>query len=323
MKAGVASKDGVVVRDVPQPRPKPNEVLVKVRAASLNRADLTTARGLPHGSHGGIGAPVGSDWAGEVVETGAEAQGGFKPGDRVMCSGTGGYAEYAVSDWGRVNPIPDGMGFEEAATLPVALITLHNALVTAGRLRAGESVMIQGASSGVGLMGLQIAKLRGAKLVVGSSTNDGRRERLKEFGADLAVDTRDPAWPDKVLEATGGKGVDLVVDMLSGPVVAQTMRATALLGRIVNVGRLAGTKAELDFDLHALRRIDYIGVTFRTRTLDEVREIGRRMRADLWDAVTAGKLRLPIDRRFPLDAAPQAHAHMRANAHFGKIVLTM
>ena len=164
MKAGVASENGLVVRDIPQPRPKPNEVLVKVRAAALNRADLTTARGLPHGSHAGVGAPVGLEWAGEVVETGAEVQGGFKPGDRVMCSGTGGYAEYAVADWGRVNPMPDGMSFEQAATLPVSLITLHNALVTAGRLQPGESVMIQGASSGVGLMGLQIAKLMGAGL---------------------------------------------------------------------------------------------------------------------------------------------------------------
>jgi NADPH2:quinone reductase len=323
MKAAVASENGLVVRDVPQPRPKPNEVLVKVKAASLNRADLTTARGLPHGSQGGVGAPVGIDWAGEVVESGAEVQGGFKPGDRVMCSGNGGYAEYAVSDWGRVNPMPGGMSFEDAATLPVALMTLHNALITAGRMKAGESVMIQGASSGVGLMGLQIAKLKGARLVIGSSTNDARRPRLKEFGADLAIDTRDPAWSEQVLKATDGKGVDLVVDMLSGPVVAQTMKATAMLGRIVNVGRLAGNKAEFDFDLHALRRIDYIGVTFRTRTFDEVREIGRRMRADLWEAVTAGKLKLPIDRRFPLDEAPQAHAHMRANAHFGKIVLTM
>jgi NADPH:quinone reductase len=323
MKAGVASENGLVVRDIAQPRPKPNEVLVKVRAAALNRADLTTARGLPHGSHGGVGAPVGLEWAGEVVETGAEVEGGFKPGDRVMCSGTGGYAEYAVTDWGRVNPIPDGMSFEQAATLPVSLITLHNALVTAGRLRKGESVMIQGASSGVGLMGLQIAKLMGARLVIGTSTNETRRARLKEFGADLGIDTRDAAWPERVLEATGGKGVDLVVDMLSGPVIAQTLKATALLGRIVNVGRLAGTKAEFDFDLHALRRIDYIGVTFRTRTLDEVREINRRMRADLWDAVSGGKLALPIDRRFPLDEAPQAQAHMRANQHFGKIVLTM
>src|SRR5436305_11534586 len=109
MMGGVASKQGLALRDIAQPRGKPNEVLVKVRAASLNRADLTTARGLPHGSHGGVGAPVGIDWAGEVVEAGAEVQGGFKPGDRVMCSGTGGYAEYAVSDWGRVNTIPGGM----------------------------------------------------------------------------------------------------------------------------------------------------------------------------------------------------------------------
>src|SRR5262245_9182484 len=237
MKAAVATERGLALRDIPQPQPKPNEVLVKVRAAALNRADLATARGIPHGSHGGIGAAVGLEWAGEVIETGAEVE-GYKPGDRVMCSGTGGYAEYAVTDWGRVNPMPNGMSFEQAATLPVALSTLHNALITAGRLRAGESVMIQGASSGAGLMGLQIAKVMGAKLVIGSSTNDARRARLKEFGADLAVDTRDAAWPDAVLTATDGKGVNLVVDMLSGPVVAQTMRATALLGRIVNVGRL-------------------------------------------------------------------------------------
>ena len=322
MKAAVATEQGLAVRDIAQPKPKPNEVLVRVRAAALNRADLATARGIPHGSHGGVGAAVGLEWAGEVVETGTEVE-GYRPGDRIMCSGTGGYAEYAVSDWGRVNPMPDGMSFEQAATLPVALITLHNALVTAGRLRRGESVMIQGASSGVGLMGLQIAKHMGAKLVIGSSTNDARRARLKEFGADLAVDTRDSAWPDAVLGATGGKGVDLVVDMLSGPVVMQTMKATAILGRIVNVGRLAGMKAEFDFDLHALRRIDYIGVTFRTRTLEEVREISRRMRADLWNAVTAGKLKLPIDRRFALDEAVAAQAHMRENKHFGKIVLTM
>jgi NADPH2:quinone reductase len=322
MKAAVATEHGLALRDIPQPQPKPNEVLVKVRAAALNRADLATARGIPHGSHGGIGAAVGLEWAGEVIETGAEVE-GYKPGDRVMCSGTGGYAEYAVTDWGRVTPMPNGMSFEQAATLPVALSTLHNALITAGRLRAGESVMIQGASSGVGLMGLRIAKVMSAKLVIGSSTNDARRARLKEFGADLAVDTRDASWPDAVLSATGGKGVDLVVDMLSGPVVAQTMQATAILGRIVNVGRLAGMKAEFNFDLHALRRIDYIGVTFRTRTLEEVREITRRMRADLWDAVTAGKLNLPIDRRFPLAEAVAAQAHMRENKHFGKIVLTI
>src|SRR6185437_9642128 len=221
-------------------------------------------------------------------------------------SGNGGYAEYAVCDWGRVIAIPGNLHFEKAATFPIALYTLHNALMTAGRMKPGESVLIQGASSGVGLMGLQIAKEMGAKLVIGSSTNAERRARLKEFGADLAIDTTAADWPDQVLAATGGKGVDLVVDMVSGPLVVPAMRATAILGRIVNVGRLGGMKAEFDFDLHAARRIDYIGVTFRTRSLDEVREINRLMRQDLWEAVEAGKLRLPIDRVFPLDQAVEA-----------------
>ena len=323
MQAGVASENGLVVRDIAQPEPKPNEVLVKVKAAALNRADLAVARGLPHGPNSGVGVGVGIEWAGEVVETGADVQGGFKPGDRVMCSGNGGYAEYAVSDFGRVNAIPADMSFEQAATLPVSLTTLHNALITAGRLKAGESVMIQGASSGVGLMGLQIAKLMGAKLVIGTSTNDARRARLKEFGADLAIDTRDPSWPDQVLKATDGKGVNLTVDMLSGPLVTQTMKATALLGRIVNVGRLAGTKAEFDFDLHALRRIDYIGVTFRTRSVEEIREIFDEVRKDIWPAVESRKLQLPIDKVFAFDDIGKAFDHMEANKHLGKIVVTL
>ena len=322
MKGAVGTPNGLEIRDVAQPEPEPHEVLVRVRAAGLNRADLGAARAAAHPGHATPGAPIGLEWAGEVVAVGGEVR-EFKSGDRVMCSGSGGYAEYAVSDVGRTIPIPAGMDFAQAGTLPLALLTLHDALVTNGRLRAGESVLIQGASSGVGLMGLQIAKARGAKLVIGSSTNDTRRAKLKEFGADLAIDTRDAGWVDQVLAATERKGVDLVVDMISGALTNQTMKATAILGRIVNVGRLGGNAAEFDFDLHALRRIDYIGVTFRTRSVEEVREITRRMRADLWDLVTAGKLQLPIDRSFPLDEAAAAQAHMRANAHFGKVVLTM
>jgi NADPH:quinone reductase-like Zn-dependent oxidoreductase len=320
MKAAVGTPNGLELRDIAEPQPKPHEVKVKVKAAGLNRADLSAARGA--GGHGAVGATVGLEWAGEVVEAGAEVR-DFKPGDRVMCGGSGGYAEYAVSDHGRTMRIPDGLDFKQAATLPVALNTMHDALVTNGRLKAGESVLIQGASSGVGLMGLQIAKLKGARLVMGSSTNDERRARLKEFGADLAIDTRDAAWPDQVLKATDGKGVNLIVDMVSGATVNPAMRSTALLGRIVNVGRLGGAKMEFDFDLHAMRRIDYIGVTFRTRTLEEIREIVRRMKDDLWDAVSARKLTLPIDRTFPLAQAVEAQAYMRANNHFGKIALTM
>jgi NADPH2:quinone reductase len=306
--------------------PKPNEVLVRVRACGLNRADLGMAAGHRHGAHGGAGTVLGMEWAGEVVEVGAEVprQSGLKKGDRVMCSGAGGFAEYAVADYGRVLPIPSAqMSFEQAATLPIALQTMHDALITHGQLAPGGTVMIQGASSGVGLMAMQIAKWRGASLIVGSSTDAGRRARLAEFGAHLAVDSRKPEWVDQVLAATDGKGVDLIVDQVSGGVANQNLAATRVLGRIVNVGRLGGTRDEFNFDLHALRRITYIGVTFRTRSLDEVREIGRRMMADLGSVVASGQLSLPIDRTFALDEAPAALAHMSENRHFGKVVLSV
>jgi NADPH2:quinone reductase len=323
MKAAVVAESGVVIRDVPKPAPGPAQVLVKVHAAGLNRADLIMASGRMHGSTGGAGAVLGLEFAGEVVEAGPQVE-GIKVGDRVMCSGAGGYAEYAVADFGRTARIPaNNMTFAQAATLPVALQTMHDAVVTNGRLKEGETVLIQGASSGVGLMGLQIAKLKGARLVIGSSTNATRRARLKEFGADLAIDSKSPGWADEVVKATGGKGVDLIVDQISASVANDNLKAAAVRGRIVNVGRLGGFKGEFDFDLHALKRIDYIGVTFRTRSIEEVREINRRMRADLWQAVEAGKLALPIDRTFPLDEAAAALAHMKANNHFGKIVLTV
>jgi NADPH:quinone reductase len=323
MKACVVGEKGVEIRDVAKPAPKPSEILIKVRAASLNRADLAVASGHAHGRVGGPGTIVGLECAGEVEAVGAEVE-DFKPGDRVMSSAAGGFAEYAVTDSGRAHRIPaNNMTYEQAACMPVALQTMHNALVGAGRLKKGESVLIQGASSGVGLLGMQIAKHMGAAIVMGTSTNDQRRARLKEFGCDTALDTRDPKWPDKVKEATGGKGVDLIVDQVSGGVANQNMQAAAVLGRIVNVGRLGGMKGEFDFDLHALKRIDYIGVTFRTRSPQEVRDIVQAARKDLWPAIEAGKLALPIDRTFPLAEAADALAHMRANAHFGKIVLTM
>ena len=215
MKAAVVGENGVEIRDVAKPVPKPHEILIKIRAASLNRADLAVASGHRHGTVGGTGTIVGLECAGEVEAVGGDVK-DFRPGDRVMSSAAGGFAEYAVTDAGRAHKIPaNNMTYEQAACMPVAMQTMHNALVGAGRLKKGESVLIQGASSGVGLLGMQIAKHMGASIVMGTSTNDGRRARLKEFGCDLALDTRDPKWPDKVKEATGGKGVDLIVDQVS------------------------------------------------------------------------------------------------------------
>jgi NADPH:quinone reductase len=323
MQAAVLGEKGVEVCELPKPTPKANEVLIRVRASSLNRADLLVASGHQHGAVGGIGARLGLECSGEIEAVGSDVR-GIKPGDRVMASAPGGFAEYVVTDAGRVHRIPgNNMSYEQAACFPVALQTMHNAVVTAGRLKRGETMLMQGASAGVGLMGMQIAKLMGASLVIGTSTNPERRARLTEFDCDLPLDSSDPAWPEQVKKATGGKGVDLIVDLVSAPVANQNLEAASVLGRIVNVGRLGGMKGEFDFDKHALKRIDYIGVTFRTRSAEEVREINRLMRADLWPAIEAGKLSLPIFKTFRLADIAEALALMRANRHFGKVVISV
>jgi len=320
MKAYVYGASGAAITEVAKPSPKGTQVVVRVRACGLNRADLGMTRGHAHGAAGGVGTVLGMEWAGEVAELGPGVK-GVKVGDRVMGSGAAAFAEYTLADHGRLFSTPSNMNFEEACTLPIALTTMHNAVVTVGGLQAGQTVMIQGASSGVGLMALQIAKLKGASLVVGSSTDPARRARLKEFGADLAVDSSDPDWVDSVLQATSGEGVDLIVDQVSGKVASQNLKATKIKGRIVNVGRLGGTHADFNFDLHAARRINYIGVTFRTRTIDEIREIFDEVRKDIWAAVESRKLRLPIDKVFTFDDIGKAFEHMEANRHLGKIVV--
>jgi len=171
------------------------------------------------------------------------------------------------------------------------------------------------------LMALRIAKEMGAAWVAGTSQNAERRSRLHEFGADLALDSSDPRWVEALLEGSERQGVDLTIDQLAGPAFDRTMRATRIGGRIVNVGRLAGMQAPFDFDLHALRRLTYVGVTFRTRTREEVREVGRKLRIDLGPALARGRLQLPVDRVYPLDEVASALERMRENHHFGKLVL--
>jgi NADPH2:quinone reductase len=322
MNAYVYGANGAAITEVAKPSPKGTQVLVRVHACGLNRADLGMTKGHAHGSAGGAGTVLGMEWAGEIAEVGPDAR-GVKPGDKVMGSGSAAFAEYTLADHGRLYRTPSNMNFEEACTLPIAISTMHNAVVTVGGLQPGQTVMIQGASSGVGLMALQIAKLKGASLVVGSSTDAMRRGRLKEFGADLAVDSGDPGWVDQVLQATSGEGVDLIVDQVSGKVASQNLKATRIKGRIVNVGRLGGTHADFNFDLHAARRISYIGVTFRSRTIEEIREIFDEVRKDIWPAVESRKLQLPIDKVFAFGDIGKAFEHMEANKHLGKIVVTL
>jgi NADPH2:quinone reductase len=309
MKAHVYGANGAEITEVAKPSAKGAQVLVRVRACGLNRADLGMTKGHAHGSAGGAGTVLGMEWAGEIAE--------------VMGSGGAAFAEYTLADHGRLFRTPSNMNFEEATTLPIALTTMHNAVVTVGALQAGQAVLIQGASSGVGLMALQIAKFKGARLVIGSSTDAARRGRLKEFGADLAVDSSDPGWVDQVLQATSGEGVDLIVDQISGKVASQNLKAAKVKGRIVNVGRLGGTHADFNFDLHAARRINYIGVTFRSRTIEEIHEIFDEVRKDIWPAVESRKLQLPIDKVFAFDDIGKAFVHMEANKHLGKIVVTL
>ncbi|EKS42051.1 MAG TPA: quinone oxidoreductase [Afipia sp.] len=322
MKAFVYGANGAAITDVPKPAPKGPQVLVKVHACGMNRADLGMIKGHVHGAAGGVGTVLGMEWAGEIVELGPEAK-GVKVGDRVMGSGPGGYAEYAVTDYGRLFHIPASMDFEQAASLTLALTTMHNAVVTNGALQPGQNLLVQGASSGVGLMAQQIARLKGAKLVIGSSTDPKRRAQLTDWGADIAIDSNDPAWVEQVLKATGGAGVDVIIDQVSGKLANQNLAATKVLGRIINVGRLGGTHGDFDFDLHAARRIQYIGVTFRSRSIEEIRDIFAAVKQDIWPAVESGKLKLPIDRVFPFGDIAQAVDYMSANKHFGKIVLKL
>lgn len=322
MRAIVSSTDGPVLKEFDAPSPGPSQILVKVKAASLNRADLAMLTGGAHGFAGGLGLPLGLEWAGEIVELGSGVE-NWKVGDRVMGAGPGAFTEFtcAFSKW--VYPIPDGMSFEQAAALPVSLQTMHDALSTNGQLSTGQTVLLQGATSSMGLMGLQIARLLGAETIIGTSTSAERCERLAEFGATHAVNTRDADWVKQILRATRTKGVDLTVDLLAGPLFNSTLQATRIGGRIVNVGRMAGETGEIDFDQHSMRRITYVGVTFRTRTPAEIGEVIARATQALLPALSDGRLQMPLDKVYSFEAVGEAFERMKANQHFGKIVLSL
>jgi len=313
------------LRDVPKPEPRPGELLIRVKATALNRADLYQRQGTyPRQVRAGDGllSVAGLEAAGEVGGMGDDVA-GFAVGDRVMATCAGGYAEFVAVDHRLAFPVPDKLSWVEAATIPVSYMTEHDALITNARLQSGESVLVHAASSGVGIAAIQIAKLFGAKPVIGTGSVAAKFEVLKPLGMDLGINHRTEKLSEAVLAATGGLGVNIIIDHIGGPLLDENLRCLALRGRLISVGRLAGITGELNLDLLALKRLHLIGVTFRTRTLEERIAIARRFAADLLPALADGRLRPLIDRVFPLDQALEAQAYMVSNAQVGKIVLTV
>lgn len=306
----------VVVADVPTPRPGQGEVLVEVHAAALNRGELSTRRNLRSGSP----AANGIEFTGKVVEAGPGAESSWI-GKRVMGHWRAGQAEYVAVDTRLLVPVPDRLDWVQAAAWLNVFTTAHDAMVTNARLKRGESVLINAAGSGIGTAALQIARLLGAEPILGSTRSAERRAKLGEYGMQVGIDGADPKWPQAVKEATGGRGVDVIVDNVGADVLGGNLSCIALGGRLVSVGRLGADKGEIDMDLLALRRASLIGVTFRTRTLEERAACVQACARDLLPALADGRIAPVLDRTFPMAEIAKAHDYMASNAHLGKVVL--
>jgi len=310
-------------REVDVPSPRPGQLLVRVRAAGLNRADL----GMLQGTYNPAGRPLrtftaGLELAGEVAAVGDEVA-GWAVGDRVMGTTLGAFAPYALVDHRHVVPAPESTAWTDAAALPVALITEHDALVTQAGFVAGQSVLVTAASSGVGLVAVQLAKALGAALVIGTSTSASKIDAVLGAGADRVVDTTAERLSEVVRSMTDDAGVDVVLDHVGGDVFADLLPATRPRGTIVNIGRLGGLTARMDLDQLSFRRLRVIGTTFSIRTAEERAEVAAALSTDVLPAVAAGKIRPIVDSVFAFDDAPLALARLRSNRAIGKIVLEM
>jgi NADPH:quinone reductase-like Zn-dependent oxidoreductase len=259
--------------------------------------------------------------SGEVVAVGSQVR-GFAPGDAVMSQANGCYAEYVAVDHRLVLRIPEGMSWESAAAVPVTFVTAHDALVSAAKMRSGESVLVQAITSAIGISAIQVAKIMGAGTIIGTTVEPGKNEKLRDLGLDEPIDvSSDNSFAQRVLHATRDTGVDVVADTIGAGALDQNLRCTALEGRIVSIGRMGGFTDTIDLDLLALRRIKLIGVTFRTRTIEQKKAVNDAFLLDLGDHLSSGRLRPIIDKTFALSDAAAAQEYMRSGNHFGKIVL--
>lgn len=306
----------------PAPEPGPGEVLVRVRAAGVNRADLLQRRGRYPAPEGAPADVPGLEFAGEVERAG-EGVPAVSPGDRVMgLLPGGGYAERVVVPAGLLLPVPEALGWTEAGAVPEVFLTAFDALFLRGALEAGERVLVHSAGGGVGTAALQLARAADASLVVGTASA-AKLAGLRDLGLapDVAVDYRRASFAEAVAEATGGRGVDVILDTVGAAYWEENVASLAVLGRLVVVGLLGGARAEVDLGTLMRRRATVVGTVLRSRSVDEKAEVTRAFRERFLPLLVDGRLRPVVDCTFRLEEAARAHEHMEADRNLGKIVL--
>lgn len=324
MKAVEISQPGApeVLKAVERPMPEagPGEVLIKVSAAGVNRPDVFQRKGNYPPPAGASDLP-GLEVAGEIV-AGDAAAGGFKVGDKVcaLLAG-GGYAEYCVAPVEQCLPIPAGLSELEAAGLPETYFTVWSNVFDRGRLAAGETLLVHGGASGIGTTAIQLAKAMG-HTVFATAGSDDRVKAIEELGADLGINYRSQDFVEEVKKATGGRGVDVILDMVAGDYVLRNINCLADDGRIVIIATLGGIKAEIDAGQVLRRRLTVTGSTLRPRPVAFKGAIAKNLREHVWPLLEAGKIRPIIHATFPLAEAYKAHAMMESGDNIGKIILT-
>ncbi|QFU15446.1 zinc-binding dehydrogenase [Microvirga thermotolerans] len=318
---GTGGPEVLAVVERPVPTPGEGEILVRVRAAGVNRPDVLQRQG---GYPPPPGAPdiLGLEIAGEVAAAGPNAA-RFPVGTPVMALvAGGGYAEYAVVHESNALPVPAGLSLEEAGAVPETYFTVWTNVFERGRLAAGETLLVHGGTSGIGTTAIQLAKAFGARVIATAGTA-AKCDACRTLGADVAVNYREADFVAAVKEATGGRGADVILDMVGGDYIPRNYEAAARDGRIVQIAFLNGSRAEADFRLLMVKRLTHTGSTLRPRTVAEKAGIARALEEKVLPLLAEGRARPVMDSRFPLQDAALAHARMESGAHIGKIVLTL
>ncbi|WP_255756210.1 NAD(P)H-quinone oxidoreductase [Massilia sp. erpn] len=313
-----------VLRAVQRPVPHPgaNEVLIRHLAAGINGPDVMQRKGLYDPPPGASDIP-GLEVAGIVVAVGAQVS-HIQPGDQVVALiPGGGYAEYSVADARTVTPLPEGLTPSEGAALLETFMTVWTNMFQRGQFRRGDNILIHGGASGIGTTATMLAKAFGAAKIITTVSTPEQREASLALGADVAVLYRDEDFVEASRQATDGRGVDIILDIIAGDYVARNYAAAAMNGRIVQIGVIAGPARELDLFPMLSKRLTHIGSTLRSRTADEKAALLDELRSNVWPLLKAGTLKPLVYRSFPLAEAGQAHALMDSGQHIGKIVLTM